>query len=195
MSYAWTQTAGETVTLTAPAAATTTFTAPSNLATDATLTFTLRVTDAGGLHDDDTVQITITAASDDATPDDATAQTSDTTAEDDATPSPFDANDAAAYVAARDMLVSNVQVGAGMSSFVYAILFRSWAEHARDGDNNGVGDLDATIPLGEDDPNSLPSPADPQALKDAIDELAEAAGLLAALIDAAESELATSVDS
>ena len=167
LSYAWTQTAGEAVTLTAPAAAATSFTAPSDLTTDATLTFTLRVTDAGGLSHQDQVAVTVRMAADDATP------------------SPFDANDAAAYVAARDALIAEVSaappnvVGASRYASNYAFA-ANWhrSQHS----------LDPDVPLGEDDPNSLPSPADPQALKEAIDALAEAAGLPGSLINGTDTE-------
>ena len=53
-------------------------------------------------------------------------------------------------------------------------------------ETNCRGSVPPDIPLGEADPNSLPSPADQQALKDAIDALAVAAGLPQSMIDAAE---------
>ena len=59
LQYAWTQTGDATVTLSTPAAATTTFTAPTGLTADVVLTFTLRVTDAGGLSAGDTVAVTV----------------------------------------------------------------------------------------------------------------------------------------
>ena len=62
LSYAWTQTAGTTVTLSAPAAASTTFTAPAGLTADETLRFTLRVSDAAGLSAEDTVDVTVVAS-------------------------------------------------------------------------------------------------------------------------------------
>ena len=62
LSYAWTQTGGTSVTLSAPAAAATTFTAPSGLEQDTVMTFTLRVTDVEGLFDEDEVQVTVLAA-------------------------------------------------------------------------------------------------------------------------------------
>ena len=58
LSYAWTQTGEPMVELTDANAATTTFTAPAALTTATTLTFRLRVTDAGDLYDDDTVTVT-----------------------------------------------------------------------------------------------------------------------------------------
>ena len=61
LGYAWTQTGGTTVTLSAAASATATFTAPDDLAADASLTFSLRVTDADGLYDEDTVTVTVSA--------------------------------------------------------------------------------------------------------------------------------------
>ena len=61
LSYAWTQTGGTSVSLSAPSAATTTFTAPSGMEQDAVLAFTLRVTDGGGLFDEDEVQVTVVA--------------------------------------------------------------------------------------------------------------------------------------
>ena len=62
LSYAWTQTGGTNVTLTGAATATATFAAPDDLPASAELTFRLRVTDAGGLHDDDTVRVTVQAS-------------------------------------------------------------------------------------------------------------------------------------
>ena len=61
LTYAWTQTGGSTVTLSAASAATTTFAAPTELTEDATLTFRLRVTDAGRLYDEDVVSVTVVA--------------------------------------------------------------------------------------------------------------------------------------
>ena len=59
LQYAWMQTGDATVTLSTPAAATTTFAAPTGLTADMVLRFTLRVTDAGGLSAADTVAVTV----------------------------------------------------------------------------------------------------------------------------------------
>ena len=59
LEYAWTQTGGATVTLSA--AALTTFAAPTGLTDDAVLTFALRVTDAGGLYGEDQAAVMIVA--------------------------------------------------------------------------------------------------------------------------------------
>ena len=59
LSYAWTQTGGESVRLANARAATATFTVPSDLSEMGILTFTLRVTDEGGLHGEDTVTLTV----------------------------------------------------------------------------------------------------------------------------------------
>ena len=59
LQYAWMQTGDATVTLSTPAAATTTFAAPTGLTADVVLLFTLRVTDAGGLSAADTVAVTV----------------------------------------------------------------------------------------------------------------------------------------
>ena len=59
LSYAWTQTGGESVTLANASAATATFTVPSDLSEMGILTFTLRVTDQGGLYGEDTVTLTV----------------------------------------------------------------------------------------------------------------------------------------
>ena len=61
LRYAWTQTDGAAVTLSAPSSAATTFAAPTGLAGDAVLTFTLRVTDAAGLYAEDAVTVTVVA--------------------------------------------------------------------------------------------------------------------------------------
>ena len=62
LQYAWTQTGGATVTLSAPSEAVTTFVAPTGRTEDAVLTFTLRVTDDGGLTAEDALAVTIVAA-------------------------------------------------------------------------------------------------------------------------------------
>ena len=62
LSYAWTQTGGTTVTLSAATAATTTFKAPEELSADETLRFTLRVTDGGSLFAEDEVAVTVEAS-------------------------------------------------------------------------------------------------------------------------------------
>ena len=67
LAYAWEQTGGTTVSLSAPSSASTTFTAPSGLSADADLTFRLRVTDGGGLTAEDEVTVTVPAADPDAT--------------------------------------------------------------------------------------------------------------------------------
>ena len=75
LTYAWTQTSGADVTLSAATAVSPTFTAPINLTADATLTFSLTVTDARGLVSAaaDTVTITVTAGDNDAPTADAGA--------------------------------------------------------------------------------------------------------------------------
>ena len=61
LSYAWTQTGGESVRLANASAATTTFTVPSNLSEMGTLTFRLKVTDRGGLYGEDTVTLAVSS--------------------------------------------------------------------------------------------------------------------------------------
>ena len=61
LTYAWAQTAGPTVMLSGAAATNPTFTAPTGLTADATLEFTLTVTDSGSLAHDDTVTVTVLA--------------------------------------------------------------------------------------------------------------------------------------
>ncbi|MCY4450677.1 MAG: putative Ig domain-containing protein, partial [Immundisolibacterales bacterium] len=60
LQYAWTQTGLPAVTLTAASSPTASFYAPTDLTETTTLTFTLRVTDEGGLSDEDTVTVTVT---------------------------------------------------------------------------------------------------------------------------------------
>ena len=62
LTYAWTQTAGTTVTPASTSSASTTFTAPTGLTQDEVLTFRLRVTDAGGLYAEDQVDVTIVSS-------------------------------------------------------------------------------------------------------------------------------------
>lgn len=59
LSYAWSQTAGDTVILSDPSASSPTFTAPADLTADTTLVFRLRVTDGGGLYAEDSVRVTV----------------------------------------------------------------------------------------------------------------------------------------
>ena len=59
LTYAWTQTGTPAVALSDTATASPTFTAPSNLTEDATLSFTLRVTDSSGFYHEDTVSVTV----------------------------------------------------------------------------------------------------------------------------------------
>ena len=68
LAYAWTRTAGPDVTLSSATAAKPTFTAPSALSDNATLTFRLTVTDAGGLTATDTVTVTVVAAANNQAP-------------------------------------------------------------------------------------------------------------------------------
>ena len=59
LTYAWTQTGSPSVTLSDTAVASPTFTAPADLTEDTTLSFTLRVTDAGGLYHEDAARVTL----------------------------------------------------------------------------------------------------------------------------------------
>ncbi len=59
VTYAWSQTQGDGVTLSNPSSETTTFTAPTGLASELTLKFTLRATDTGGLYHEDEVSVTL----------------------------------------------------------------------------------------------------------------------------------------
>ena len=63
LTYAWTQTAGTTVSLSSSSAAAPSFSAPSDLSAEETLRFTLRVTDGGGLYAENEVAVTVAAAS------------------------------------------------------------------------------------------------------------------------------------
>ena len=59
LTYIWTQTGGTVVALSDAAASSLTFTAPDEVSGAIALTFTLRITDAGGLHDEDAVTVTV----------------------------------------------------------------------------------------------------------------------------------------
>ena len=164
--------------------------------TPASLTFTTSNWDTAqtvtvtGAQDDDTNDETTTASLT-ASGGDYSRQTATVavTVTDDDTPvllSRFTATDAAAYVATRDALVDESKNGAsflfGTSQYVSNYLDGANYWRSRNG-------LDPDIPLGEDDPNSLPDPttiAGQEDLRDAIDALAVAAGLLQSMIDAAE---------
>ena len=61
LTYLWTRTSGPNVILSDAAAVSPTFTAPTGLSQDATLEFTLQVTDSEGLTDEDTVLVTVLA--------------------------------------------------------------------------------------------------------------------------------------
>ena len=71
LTYAWRQSSGAAVSLIDAQTASAMFTAPSGSTSDATLTFTLTVIDAGGLEDRDAVSVTV-RASDEELSDDAT---------------------------------------------------------------------------------------------------------------------------
>ena len=58
LTYAWAQSGGDNVTLSATGTATVTFDAPTGLTEDATLVFTVTVSDAGGLTGQDVVSVT-----------------------------------------------------------------------------------------------------------------------------------------
>ena len=69
LQYAWTQTGGDTVTLSVPAAVETTFALRTGLTENAVLTFSLRVTDDGGLSGEDDVTGTVSAGEERTGPD------------------------------------------------------------------------------------------------------------------------------
>ena len=156
--------------------ATLTFTT-SNWST--TQTITINGTDDTNA-DESSTTVTITASDGGYT--NATATVAVTVTDDD-TPPRFTAADADAYVAARECIVATLppalQDFYNTNPTTYAGLYQNAEINCR-------GSVPSDIPLGEADPNSLPGPADPQALRDAIDVLAVAAGLPQSLIDAAE---------
>ena len=61
LTYAWTQTGGTDVTLSDATAPAPSFTAPAGLTEDATLTFSLKVTDKAGLYHEDAVSVRVKA--------------------------------------------------------------------------------------------------------------------------------------
>jgi len=63
--YSWSQTEGQTVTLSDPAGVRPSFTAPEVDGDAVTLTFELKVTDNGGLTDTDTCAVTVEKKDDD----------------------------------------------------------------------------------------------------------------------------------
>ena len=115
----------------------------------------------------------------------ASTTTTSTTTTTTTTVSPqFTAEDAVRYVAARDGLLSSMS-----SSYAIGLYGTSGyaGEFVWNADfHRNAQSLDPAIPLGEDDPDSLPNPANRQDLRDAIDALAVAAGLSQDMIDAAE---------
>ena len=130
---------------------------------------------------DDTATITLTASGGSYT--NVTITVTAIITDGDISQSLFTADDATNYVTARDCIVrtlpSALQGFYNNNPATYAVLYQNAETNCR-------GIVPPDIPLGEADPNSLPSPADPQALKDAIDALAVAAGLPQSMIDAAE---------
>ena len=130
---------------------------------------------------DDTATITLTASGGSYT--NVTITVTAIITDGDISQSLFTADDATNYVTARDCIVrtlpSALQGFYNNNPATYAVLYQNAETNCR-------GTVPPDIPLGEADPNSLPSPADPQALKDAIDALAVAAGLPQSMIDAAE---------
>ena len=168
---------------------------PVLLVTPATLTFTPGNWDtaqtvnvnASSFLDADAIalelQVGLTAVSTDGDYDTKTASVSVTVTDDDTLQPLFTAADATNYVTARDCIVSALppalQSLYNNNPATYAVLYQNAETNCR-------GSVPPDIPLGEADPTSLPSPADQQALKDAIDALAVAAGLPQSMIDAAE---------
>ena len=130
---------------------------------------------------DDTATITLTASGGSYT--NVTITVTAIITDGDISQSLFTADDATNYVTARDCIVrtlpSALQGFYNNNPATYAVLYQNAEINCR-------GSVPPDIPLGEADPNSLPSPADPQALKDAIDTLAVAAGLPQSMIDTAE---------
>ena len=94
--------------------------------------------------------------------------------------------DADAYVCARDSLVSSLNTGYYISGHGDAFYPADYQDQVAWVRSNSGCNVEDAIPLGENDPNSLPNPRNQEALKDAIDALAVAAGLTQAQIDAAE---------
>ena len=147
-------------------------------------TVTITGTDDADL-DDDTAVLTAVAVGGDY---DSVTATVDVAVTDDDTPL-FTAAEAESYVEARDCVVQGMSYSAGThGTFNYQSNYQSEADWCGDGHltNQGLSPLNPLIPLGQDDPNSLPSPADEQALRDAIDGLTNAVGLPQWMIDDAE---------
>ena len=153
---------------------------PGNWATSQTVTVT-------GVNDDDandeTPTMTLAAVSTDSLYDGLTITVTVTVTDGDTLQPLFTAADATNYVTARDCIVATLPPA--LQSF-YNNNPATYAGLYQNAETNCRGSVPPDIPLGEADPNSLPSPDDPQALKDAIDALAVAAGLPQSMIDAAE---------
>ena len=143
LSYAWTQTGGDTVTLTGATAATATFTAPAQVEGTPTLTFTLRVTDAGSLYHEDTVSVTL--GGDAPEPPSITSSTTLTVAENQTAVATLEASDADTADADLTWSIPAGAAGgadagaftlssAGILSFVSAKDFERPDDADRDGD-------------------------------------------------------------
>lgn len=161
----------------------------------ATATISIPTIDNTTIEPDKTMTIRLTGASGVATVGTSTAQ--GTITEDDVPI--FTAADAESFVVARDCVIDGMRWSAndpaiGHGTSAYITNYGGTADYCRNlyptYQFPPLPVLDSRIPLGEDDPNSLPSPdgqAGQDALRDAIDALAIAAGLTQDQIDAAES--------
>ena len=131
-------------------------------------------------YDNETITVTLTA---DSNYDNLTASVAVAVTDDD---SPFAEAEARGYTCARDKLTDLLNDSYYINAYGeswYASEYQSQVTWVRE--QSGCA-IPHTLPLGEDDPDSLPNPQDKQALSDAIDALAVAVGLPQSLIDAAE---------
>ena len=149
---------------------------------------TVTGTDDADINDDST-RITVTASN--GGYDGVTSQV-DVVITDDDEP-PFTADEAESYVEARDCLILDASNYASDNNYNYQRLYLlgvAWCSGDTYLGQQGRDPFNPAIPLGQDDPNALPRPDDPQGeddLRDAIDALAIAAGLTQDQIDTAES--------
>ncbi len=117
LTYAWSQTSGQTVSLSDAAAASPTFTAPEDLTADATLVFSLTVTDARNLASDPaTVTVTVLAGDNDKPTAALTADPATITVGDSSTLRVTSTNAASAVIQPGNLTVTLDSTGAGAVS-------------------------------------------------------------------------------
>ena len=145
LTYAWAQSGGDNVTLSATGTATVTFDAPTGLTEDATLVFTLTVTDTGGLTGQDVVSVTVITTPTGPAPS-VTSATALTVAEGATAVATLTATDAAT---GAESLTWSIPGGADAPKFAIttdgALSFTTAKDFENPDDSGGDGNYEVTV--------------------------------------------------